>query len=52
MKAVAYRTAGPIDREYALQDITLDTPKAEGRGSARQDQCRVGKFRGHKTAHG
>jgi len=31
MKAVAYRTPGPIDREDALQDITLDTPKAEGR---------------------
>jgi NADPH:quinone reductase len=31
MKAVAYRTAGPIDREDALQDITLETPKAEGR---------------------
>jgi len=31
MKAVAYRTPGPIDREDALQDITLGTPKAEGR---------------------
>ena len=31
MKAVAYKTAGPIDREDALQDITLDTPEAEGR---------------------
>ena len=31
MKAVAYRTPGPIDREGALQDITLETPKAEGR---------------------
>ena len=30
MKAVAYRTAGPIDRVDALQDITLETPKAEG----------------------
>ena len=30
MKAVAYRTPGPIDREDALQDITLETPKAEG----------------------
>ena len=30
MKAVAYRTPGPIDREDALQDITLKTPKAEG----------------------
>ena len=30
MKAVAYRTAGPIDREDALQDITLETPNAEG----------------------
>ena len=30
MKAVAYRTPGPIDRENALQDITLETPKAEG----------------------
>ena len=31
MKAVAYKTPGPIDREDALQDITLDTPTAEGR---------------------
>jgi zinc-binding alcohol dehydrogenase family protein len=31
MKAVAYRTPGPIDREDALQNITLETPKAEGR---------------------
>jgi zinc-binding alcohol dehydrogenase family protein len=31
MKAVAYRTPGSIDREDALQDITLETPKAEGR---------------------
>lgn len=31
MKAVAYKTPGSIDREDALQDITLDTPKAEGR---------------------
>lgn len=31
MKAVAYRTPGPIDREDALQDINLDTPEAEGR---------------------
>lgn len=31
MKAVAYRTPGPIDREDALQDITLEAPKAEGR---------------------
>ena len=31
MKAVAYKTPGPIDREDALQDITLDTPEAEGR---------------------
>ena len=31
MKAVAYRTPGPIDREDSLQDITLETPKAEGR---------------------
>jgi len=30
MKAVAYRTPGPINREDALQDITLETPKAEG----------------------
>ncbi|MGB5716148.1 MAG: zinc-binding alcohol dehydrogenase family protein [Gammaproteobacteria bacterium] len=30
MKAIAYRTPGPIDREDALQDITLETPKAEG----------------------
>jgi zinc-binding alcohol dehydrogenase family protein len=31
MKAVAYRTPGPIDRPDALQDITLETPRAEGR---------------------
>jgi len=31
MKAVAYRTPGPIDREDALQDITLETPEANGR---------------------
>jgi zinc-binding alcohol dehydrogenase family protein len=31
MKAVAYKTPGPIDREDALQDITLETPTAEGR---------------------
>lgn len=30
MKAVAYRTPGPVDRVDALQDITLETPKAEG----------------------
>ncbi|MEJ2177403.1 MAG: zinc-binding alcohol dehydrogenase family protein [Gammaproteobacteria bacterium] len=31
MKAVAYQSAGPIDREDALQDITLEKPAAEGR---------------------
>ena len=31
MKAVGYKTAGPIDREDALQDITLEKPVAEGR---------------------
>ena len=31
MKAVAYKSTGPIDREDALQDITLETPSAEGR---------------------
>ena len=31
MKAVAYRTPGPIDRGDALLDITLETPTAEGR---------------------
>ncbi|MEA5466489.1 zinc-binding alcohol dehydrogenase family protein [Leptothoe sp. PORK10 BA2] len=31
MKAVAYKSPGPIDREDALLDITLETPKAEGR---------------------
>ncbi len=30
MKAVAYRTPGPIDREDALQDINLEMPKTEG----------------------
>ena len=31
MKAVAYKIPGPIDREDALQDITLEIPKAEAR---------------------
>lgn len=31
MKAVAYQSTGPIDREDALQDITLEKPAAEGR---------------------
>ena len=31
MKAVAYKTPGPIDREDALQDISLEKPEAEGR---------------------
>ena len=31
MKAIAYKTPGPIDREDALQDITLDKPQATGR---------------------
>jgi zinc-binding alcohol dehydrogenase family protein len=31
MKAVGYKTTGPIDREDALQDITLEKPVAEGR---------------------
>ncbi len=31
MKAIAYKTPGPIDRDDALQDITLEMPKAEGR---------------------
>ncbi|MDR4484524.1 MAG: alcohol dehydrogenase catalytic domain-containing protein [Nitrospirales bacterium] len=31
MKAVVYKTPGPIDREDALQDIILDKPKVEGR---------------------
>lgn len=31
MKAVAYRTPGSIEREDALQDITLDKPAATGR---------------------
>ena len=31
MKAIAYKSTGPIDRQDALLDITLDTPKAEGR---------------------
>lgn len=30
MKAVAYKTPGTIDREDALQDITLDKPTATG----------------------
>ena len=30
MKAVAYRTPGSVDREDALQDITLEIPRAEG----------------------
>jgi len=31
MKAVAYNTPGPIDREDSLQDINLDKPEARGR---------------------
>ena len=31
MKAVAYRTPGPIERGDALQDITLEKPQATGR---------------------
>jgi len=31
MKAVAYKTPGPIDRVDALQDITLEKPEAKGR---------------------
>ncbi len=32
MKTAGYQTPGPIDRQDALQDITLGTPKAaEGR---------------------
>lgn len=31
MKAVAYKTPGPIDRQDALQDISLEIPKAKGR---------------------
>lgn len=31
MRAVAYQTPGPIEREGSLQDITLQDPKAEGR---------------------
>ncbi len=31
MKAVAYKATGPIDREDALMDITLDTPQAGDR---------------------
>ncbi len=31
MKAVAYKTPGPIERVDALQDITLEKPEAKGR---------------------
>ncbi|MEO1522173.1 MAG: zinc-binding alcohol dehydrogenase family protein [Cyanobacteria bacterium J06633_2] len=31
MKAIGYKIPGPIDREDALQDITLEMPRAEGR---------------------
>jgi hypothetical protein len=31
MKAIAYKTPGPIDREGALQDITLEKPIAADR---------------------
>lgn len=31
MKAIAYKTPGPIDREAALQDVTLPKPTPEGR---------------------
>ncbi len=30
MRAVAYKTPGPIDRDDALQDVTLEVPEAEG----------------------
>lgn len=30
MKAVAYKTPGPIERADSLQDVTLETPQAEG----------------------
>ncbi len=31
MKAVAYKTPGPVDRSDALLDVVLDLPKAKGR---------------------
>lgn len=31
MKAVAYKTPGPLDRPDALLNVTLETPEAEGR---------------------
>lgn len=31
MKAIGYKTPGPIGREDALEDITLEMPKADGR---------------------
>ncbi|MCA8878894.1 MAG: zinc-binding alcohol dehydrogenase family protein [Rhodobacteraceae bacterium] len=31
MKAVGYKTPGPIDRDDALVDVTLETPRASGR---------------------
>ncbi len=31
MKAVAYQTPGPLDRDDALVDVTLDKPVAQGR---------------------
>lgn len=31
MKAVGYRTPGPVDRSDALQDIELETPQPQGR---------------------
>lgn len=31
MKAIGYKTPGPIDRQDALQDISIEMPKAEGR---------------------
>ena len=31
MKAIGYKVSGPIDREDALQDITLEKPMPEGR---------------------
>ncbi len=31
MKAIGYKQAGSLQSEHALQDITLDTPQAQGR---------------------
>ena len=50
MKAVAYKTPGPIEREDALQDITLDNAHSRRPRSAGQGQRGLGEPGGHESA--